>query len=108
MRQIYTVSAKQVVTSQAHPEGTYTDVTDYPKLFDSRNYEATEANPNGNAELAFLLAQADYFDRVAKLSQAHNRAMWTVTFESADGRMIQHKSYGYFPDMTPAPEPEEV
>ncbi len=105
-RNIFIVNAKQVVTSQSHPEGIYSDIADYPKTFDSRNYEATEANPNGNADIAFVVAQADYFGRVAALAQAKNRAMWTVTLESADGRMLQHKSSGAFPDMTPEPEEE--
>lgn len=40
MRQIYIVNATQVVTSDAHPEGMYSTLPDYPKQFDSRNYSA--------------------------------------------------------------------
>ena len=106
LRQIYIVTATQVVTSESNPQGVYGNVTNYPKTFDSRNYEATEQNPNGNAELAFIVAQADYADVVKQLSLAHNRAMWAVTLTRADGVLVERKSYGAFPDMTPQPEPE--
>ena len=46
MRQIYIVNATQVVVSEAHPEGLFSVVSGYPKTFDSRNYNATEQNPN--------------------------------------------------------------
>lgn len=107
MRQIFEVNATQVVVSESHPEGTYTVVQGYPKSYDSRNYEATEANPNGNEELALIVAQAEYADRVKQLSIAHNREAWAVTITRAvDGQIIQRKSFGAFPDMTPSPEPE--
>lgn len=85
MRQIYIVNATQVVTSDTHPEGVYSNVTGYPKQRDSRDYEATEQNPNGNEELALIVAQADYADAVKALSIAHNRAAWCVTITRADG-----------------------
>ena len=106
LRQIYICSATQVVVSESNPQGVYSNVTGYPKQFDSRNYEATEQNPNGNDELALIVAQADYAEAVKNLSLAHNRAAWAVTLTRADGVTIQRKSYGAFPDMTPAPEPE--
>jgi hypothetical protein len=106
LRQLYIVAATQVVTSESNPQGVYGNVANYPKQFDSRNYEATEQNPNGNPELALIVAQADYADVVKQLSLAHNRAMWAVTLTRADGVLVERKSYGAFPDMTP-PEPEE-
>lgn len=106
MRQIYEVVAKQVVVSESNPQGVYGNVANYPKSFDSRNYEATEQNPNGNPELALIVAQAYYADVVKQLSLAHNRAMWAVTLSRADGVLVERKSFGAFPDMTPAPEPE--
>ena len=106
MRQIYIVSATQVVTSDTHPEGVYSAVTGYPKQRDSRDYEATAENPNGNADLALIVAQADYADAVKNLSVAHNRVGWAVTLERWGGVQIARKSYGAFPDMTPEPEPE--
>ena len=105
-RQIYIVNAAQVVVSSSNPFGVYSVITPYPVLYDSRNYEATETNPNGNEELALICAKADFADRVKQLSLAHNRAMWCVTLTRADGVQIMREKYGAFPDMTPVPEPE--
>ena len=108
MRTIFTVNATQVVASESHPEGTYSVLPDYPKNYDSRNYGATAENPNGSEELALIVAQAEYSDRVKQLALSSNRAMWTVTLTRADGQTIQRMSNGAFPDMTPPePEPEE-
>ena len=106
MRQIYIVNATQVVISDSHPEGVYSVLNGYPIYRDSRDYERTEANPNGNEELALIVAKADFSDIVKQLSLARNRAMWTVTLTRADGRQIMRESWGAFPDMTPAPKPE--
>lgn len=106
LRQIYIVSATQVVASESNPQGVYSTVTGYPITRDSRDYEATAENPNGNAELALTVAQADFADIVKQLSLAHNRAMWAVTLSRADGVQIARKTFGAFPDMTPEPEPE--
>lgn len=110
MRQIYTTTAMQIVTSESNPQGVYSAVNGYPIRRDSRDYEATEQNPNGNEELALIVAQADYSDAVKALSLAHNRAGWAVTLERWDGVQLARKSYGAFPDMTPVlePEPEPV
>jgi hypothetical protein len=105
MRQIYIVNATQVVTSEQNPQGIYSIVSGYPIQRDSRDYERTEENPNGNEELALIVAQADYADAVKQLSISHNRAAWAVTLERADGVQIARKAFGAFPDMTP-PEPE--
>lgn len=106
MRNIFITSAVQIVTSDTNPQGVYSNVNGYPIKRDSRDYEATTENPNGNEELALIVAQADYADAVKNLSVAHNRAGWAVTLERWDGVQIARKSFGAFPDMTPAPEPE--
>lgn len=106
MRQIFIVNATQVVVSESHPEGLYSVVPDYPKPYDSRNYNATEQNPNGDESRALEVAQAEFHSRVSAFLNANNRAMWTVTVTRADGREIMRESRGAFPDMTPAPEPE--
>lgn len=109
MRNIYITNAMQIVTSESHPEGIFSTVNGYPIKRDSRDYEVTEQNPNGNEELALIVAQADYADAVKALSLSHNRAGWAVTLERWDGVQIARKSFGAFPDMTPippAPEPE--
>ena len=109
MRQIYIVNATQVVTSDAHPEGLYSVVTGYPKTFDSRNYEATAENPNGDEEKALNAAKSEYFSRLSAMYVGSpTRALAVVTLERADGRQIMRESIGAFPDMTPTPEPEEV
>jgi len=106
MRNIYIVNATQVVVSESHPEGAYSTISGYPKTFDSRNYNASETNPNGDEEKALRVAKSDYLATLSALYAADNRAMWTVTLTRADGRQIMRESYGAFPDMTPAPEPE--
>lgn len=106
MRQIYIVNCSQVVTSQSHPEGIYSVLPDYPKTYDSRNYNATEQNPNGDEARALEVAQAEFYSRVSANLTAANRAMWTVTLTRADGRQIMRDGRGSFPDLTPKPEPE--
>ena len=106
LRQIYTVRSVQAVTSQAHPEGVksgYGTDTDY----DSRSYEQTTENPNGNSDIALICAQADYAARIQALATANtpSRVMWVVTIERHDGQQVAKKSWGAMPDMTPAPEP---
>lgn len=106
MRTIFIVNATQVVVSESHPEGIFSTVPDYPKQYDSRNYNATEINPNGDEARALEVARAEFYNRVAANLTANNRAMWTVTLTRADGRQIMRESFGAFPDMTPKPEPE--
>lgn len=106
MRQIFIVNATQVVTSESHPEGIYSVMSGYPKTYDSRNYDATEENPNGNEEKALNSAKSEYFSRLSAMYVGSpTRVMATVTLERADGRQIMRESIGAFPDMTPAPEP---
>lgn len=108
MRQIFITSAVQIVTSESNPQGTYTAVNGFPIKRDSRDYERTEANPNGNPDTALIVAQADYAAAVRDLTTANNanRAGWAVTLERWDGVQLARKSFGAFPDMTPQPEPE--
>lgn len=110
MRQIYTTTAMQIVTSESNPQGVYSTVQGYPITRDSRSYEATEQNPNGNPDTALIVAQADYAAAVRDLTTANNpnRVGWAVTLERWDGVQLARKSFGAFPDMTPpAPEPVE-
>lgn len=107
MREIYKVNATQIVISDAHPEGVLSTVSGYPKTFDSRNYNATEANPNGDPEKALRVAKSDYHAQQSAFEVSDTRAMWTLTLERTDGRQIMRDSWGKFPDMTPQPEPVE-
>lgn len=109
MRQIYIVNASQVVVSESNPQGLLSNVTNYPMLFDSRNYKATEENPNGDEEIALLAAQAEYSAEIVRLATADtpSRVGWTVSIvRASDGKQLYLKSFGGFPDMTPQPEPE--
>lgn len=105
MRNIFIVDAKQVVVSESHPEGVFSTVDSYPKLYDSRNYGASEENPNGDEARALEVAQAEFYRRVSDFLNAGNRTMWSVTLTTASGRQVQRDSRGTFPDMTPVPEP---
>ena len=109
MRQIYIVNAIQVVTSESHPDGLFSVMSGYPKTYDSRNYDATAENPNGNEEKALNAAKSEYFSRLSAMYVGSpTRVMAMVTLERADGRQIMRECIGAFPDMTPTPEPEEV
>ena len=108
MRNIFIVNATQVVVSENNPQGVMSNVTNYPMPFDSRSYKATEANPNGDEEIALLAAQAEYFAESLRLATADNpnRVAWSVSIvRASDGKQIALKSFGAFPDMTPVPEP---
>lgn len=99
MRNIFVISATQVVTSEQHPEGIFSNVQGYPKNVDSMSYD-------GKEDVALIVAKADFADRVKQLTIAGNRAMWTVTLEMANGRQIERQSFGSFPEASPKPEPE--
>lgn len=108
-REIYKVFATQIVTSDTNPQGVLSDIPNYPKAFDSRDYKSTEQNPNGDQEIAFLAAQAEFTDRIVKLATADSptRVGWTVSIiRAGDGKLIAVHSWGRFPDMTPPPPPE--
>ena len=107
MRNIYIVNATQVVISDSHPEGLYSVISGYPKTYDSRSYNATEQNPNGDTDAALKAAKAEYYARLsANYAGSATRAMAIVTLEQADGRQIMRDCIGNFPDMTPTPAPE--
>lgn len=108
-REIYKVFATQIVVSENNPQGVLSDISNYPKAFDSRNYKATEQNPNGDRDIALLAAQADFKNEVLALSTAdsQNRVGWCVYIvRTSDGERIDRKAFGGYPDMTPVPEGE--
>ena len=107
MRNIFIVNATQVVISDAHPEGMYSVISGYPKNFDSRNYSATEQNPNGSEEKALAMAKSAYHAQLSALEASDTRAAWCITLERADGAQIMRDKLGAFPDMTPEPEVTE-
>ena len=104
MREIYIVNAAQVVVSESHPEGIYSVVQGYPKTFDSRSFNATAENPDGDTDKALRMAKSDYYAQESLFYAADNRAKWAITLEMSNGRQIMRESFGAFPDMTPEPE----
>ena len=107
MRQIYIVNATQVVVSESHPEGVYSVISGYPKTFDSRNYNATEENPDGDLNKALRIARADYCAQQAAFLASDSRAMWTVTLTMADGRQLASECFGEFPTVITEAEEAE-
>lgn len=101
MRNIFTVNATQVVTSETHPEGVYSTYQGYPIEFDSKNY-------NDNIELARIVADAEYADRVKQfaISSSSTRVKWTVTLTNVDGDVLASRTHGAFPVMASETEPE--
>lgn len=110
MRQIYIVNATQVVTSDSHPEGLFSVMSGYPKTFDSRNYNASDTNPDGDAEKAYQKAEADALKKVGDILDADNstRAMATVTITRADGVSVYHRCIGKFPYVAPVVPEENI
>ena len=108
MRNIYIVDATQVVVSENHPEGMFSHISGYPKTFDSRNYNATESNPDGDPEKALRVAKSDYFSAQSMIYASENRAMATVTLERADGRQIMRDSIGALPELNAPFEDETI
>ena len=109
MRQIYEVYATQIVVSESNPQGVLSVISGYPKYYDSRDFKATAENPNGNEEIALYAAREEFNGQVKRLSlaDAPSRVGWVVTLDrTSDGREIDRKAVGGYPDMTPKPEPE--
>ena len=99
-RAIAIVNATQVVTSEQNPQGIYSVVSGFPKVFDSGD--------GGDIEQNMKNAKSAYF---AQLSTNYgntnpNRVMMTVTLEMASGEQILRESIGGYP-VTEEPEQTE-
>lgn len=96
-RAIAIVNATQVVTSEANPQGIFSIMAGFPKVFDS--------GEGGDIEQNMKNAKAAYFDQLSKnyANTNPNRIMTTVTLEMASGEQILRESIGGLP----ATEPEE-
>ena len=98
MRNIIIVNATQVITSESNPQGLFSVVSGFPKVFDS--------GEGGDIEATMKTAKSAYY---AQLSANYgntnpNRVMMTVTLETAAGKQILHESIGAFPAVEPEPE----
>lgn len=90
MRNIFIVNATQLVVSEAHPEGLFSVMTGFPKTFDSINY-------GDDIEATMKAAKVAYYDQLSKNYGYTNRAMTTVTLETAKGQQILGEFVGDFP-----------
>ena len=97
-RQIFIVYASIVDAN-----GTFNQLTGYPKLFDSRSY-------NNDIDKAKIRATGEFSETFGAMCKVDSRQLQTVILMSADGFMIDRKSIGKIadlPDPEPEPEPEE-
>ena len=99
-RNIFIVTATQVVVSESHPEGLFGTMSGFPLTFDSYNYE-------DNIEKAMNAAKSAYYDQLSKNYAYTNRAMTTITLETAAGQQILRERVGDFPIVSREPEEEE-
>lgn len=100
-RNIVIVNATQVITSESNPNGIFSVVSGFPKVFDS--------GEGGDIEQNMKTAKAAYF---AQLSTNYantnpNRIMTTVTLEMVNGQRILSESIGSLPTPNPVEEPAE-
>lgn len=100
-RAIAIVNATQVITSEQNPQGLFSVVSGFPKVFDS--------GVGGDIEQNMKNAKSAYF---AQLSTNYantnpNRVLMTVTLEMASGEQILRESIGGYP-AEPEPEPEQA
>ena len=98
-RAIAIVNATQVITSESNPQGLFSVVSGFPKVFDS--------GVGGDIEANMKQAKAAYHDQLSKNYANTNpaRIMMTVTLEMASGEQILRESIGGLP-AEPEPEPE--
>ena len=101
MRNIYIVTATQVVISENHPEGLWSVKPNYPKTYDTLSYDTEEK--------AYAAAESEYraLESAMLVDTNPNRAMQAITLEFANGRSILHRCVGAFPVPQPEEEPQE-
>lgn len=99
-RFIVMVNATQVVVSESHPEGLFSIMPNFPKVFDSYNY-------GGDVERTLGAAKVAYYDQLSKNYGYTNRAMTTVTLEITDGRQLLSECVGDFPKLPEESEQAE-
>ena len=101
-RAIAIVNATQVITSESNPQGLFSVVSGFPKVFDS--------GVNGDIEQNMKNAKSAYYAQLSTNYANTNpaRIMMTVTLEMASGEQILRECIGGYPaEPEPEPEPEE-
>ena len=92
-RQIFIVSASIVDAN-----GTYSNLPNYPKTFDSKNY-------GNDIDKARLRAIGDASETYGAMCKRDDRQLQTVMVMTADGFVIKKESIGRIADL---PDPEET
>lgn len=100
-RAIVIVNATQVITSEQNPQGLFSVVSGFPKVFDS--------GVDGDIEQNMKNAKSAYFDQLSKnyANTNPNRVMTTVTLEMANGQQILCEPVGSLPVEPEVEEPVE-
>ena len=94
-RQIFIVTATIVDAN-----GTYSNLPNYPKTFDSKNYD-------NDIDKAQRRAIGDMSETYGAMCKRDDRQLQTVMVMTADGFLIEKKSIGQIADL-PDPEPVEA
>lgn len=89
MRNIFIVSAFIVDAN-----GTFANMSGYPKTFDSKNY-------SDNVDIAKKRAEGDMSEQWGAMCKRDDRQIQTVTLEDVFGNMLEKKSMGNFPMIEP-------
>lgn len=91
MRQIFIVNACIVDAN-----GAFNTLTGYPKTFDSKNY-------GGDIDKTQRRAEGEFSDCWGAMCKRDDRPMQTVILMDASGFVLDRKTVGSVPDVTPTP-----
>lgn len=92
-RQIYIVEANIIDAN-----GTYNNLSSYPKIFDSRTYD-------NDIDKTRRRAEGDMSEAYGAMCKRDDRQLQTVLLRTADGAVLDRKFIGRIADL-PDPEPE--
>lgn len=87
MRNIFIVNAFIVDAN-----GTFANMSGYPKTFDSKNY-------SDNVDTAKKRAEGDLSEQWGAMCKRDDRMIQTVTLEDVSGNVFERKSMGNFPEV---------
>ena len=92
-RQIYIVHASVVDAN-----GSWNQLSNYPKKYDSVNYD-------NDIDKTLRRAEGDFYEVYGAMCKQDTRQVQTVMLVTADGFVVDKKSIGQLADI-PDPEPE--